>query len=88
MSNQDNVKYNVIDYMCKTTQLYDVPNGEQIYGTSNNIERPTVTKTIQQEAIKEIPAVYELVVEDTILVKHTETDKVLNKHKTEIYVKK
>lgn len=81
-------KEKLLKYMCKTTQLYGVPNGKQIYGKSNNIKVKTIrTKNYQaKEMIKNEGA--ELYKESTILVQDTETNIIRNKHKTEEYNRK
>lgn len=78
----------VFEYMVKTTQLFDVPNGKQVYGHSSNIKLPKAVTMKYAEAKKILKSINaKLVRENTILIKDVKTNYIINKHKTEEYRK-
>lgn len=80
----DDEEYDIVDYMCKTNQLYNVPINEQIYCTSKNIDRGQASKMKYEEAQAKTKN-YILVKERTIEVKNA--DQFVNKHNKKIYNK-
>lgn len=76
----------ISEYVSKTSQLYRIRREEIVFGTSRNIKRPKVYKTIYKIAREKIKSDY-LIGEKTYLVKDETTGKILNKHKTETYEK-
>lgn len=78
----------IAEYFSKPTQLYRVRKKETVYGASRNIRRPKIHKgkygNVKNQKLKN----YCLVDERTTLIKDEVTDKIINKHKTEIYKRK
>ena len=82
-------KSGIANYMSKTSQLNDFPRGERIYVKSQGIIPPHKTNMKYKDAIDKIRnGKYYFMKEKTIIVKSSQNDKIINKHKIEEYRKK
>lgn len=87
-ANNNSAEFTIADYMAKTSQLYDVPNGKSVYIPSKNIQRPKKTKILYEQAREIIDQEYYLANEITLNVCDKIENKIVNVHKKEIYRKK
>lgn len=78
----------IADYMSKETQLKEVPIGERIFIKSRGIKEPIEKEMTYENAKEDIGNDYDLVHEETTLVKRKDTNKIINSHKKEVYKKK
>ena len=76
----------VIDYMAKTTQLYDVPKDVEIFTKSDNL-RVKREKMTFKEFKEKIQDNYYKISQKAIVVRHIMTNKILNLHKKMIFIK-
>lgn len=88
--NNCNIDYgsdNLFEYITKTSQLYDVPQGEIIYGKSKNL-KSLETKIVEFGEIKDkLKNEYVEVGGNRFVIRNAENNKILNIHQKKIYVK-
>ena len=86
--NPINGKNGIAGYMAKLTQLKEVPIGEKLFIKSRGIKKPKKEEMFYEEAEKKVKDDYDLIYEKTTLVKSKSTNKIINSHKKEVYMKK
>lgn len=76
----------VIDYMAKTSQLYNVPKDVELFTKSKNL-RVKREKMTFKEFKEKIQDNYYKISQKAIVVRHIMTNKILNLHKKMIFIK-
>lgn len=77
----------VIDYMAKTTQLYNVPKNVEIFTKSDNLRVKREQMTFK-EFKEKIQDNYYKISQKGIIVRHIMTNKILNLHKKMVFRKR
>lgn len=78
---------NLIDYMAKVRTKEKIENGKRLYYCSRGIKQPLVEKLVYEEIEEQLKDNYILDKEDTLLVKDSKTNNIINKIKKENYKK-
>ena len=77
----------VSTYFSKTYQLFNVPNGIQLYGYSKNVELPKITRTTYKKA-KEVIDSIGATLESDKTINISINKKVINRHNKKVYTKR
>ena len=78
----------VISYLCKTESKECIPSWERSYETSRGIKKPEHQNTVYKISCEEMENNYDLKTEYTSLIRDTQTNKIINKIKTETWKNK
>lgn len=82
------IEFGIANYICKTTQTppESIKSFQRIYGKSRNVKKPEIIARTTYEEAKKITEGYDLIDEKTVLIKDAQSDKVINRIKTETYI--